>query len=255
MGLGLTVRPVTGALGFRTRRVRVPHAHRESRIAILAILAAMVASIPALGVLAPFPVPLGAPANPAAGGDAVRLVGAYLLAGLPVWGVLVWRRIPPRSVSLRLENLGRGSAYGLLLGLIFTAATVGVAGPEPRLAAGDPGVWITLGMFFGVALVEETLFRGFLQLRLSWAVGPVRALLLAAVVMALFPLPFRLLFDPPVLGDALLASAIMLPASVFLGFLMMKTQNVMVPAITHAFIRWGFFLAAVPVAGSASVVG
>lgn len=231
---------------FRTRRVRVSHPHRESRIAVVTILAAAVLGVPALGLIAPFPLTLGVPAETLGDSEVLRVVGAYAVAALPVWIVLAWRRHAPRQVGIRTQNLGKGLLLGLAVGAIFVAVTILLARSIPSTPVADRTLIRGLVMFLGVAFVEETIFRGYLQLRLSWALGPVRALVLAAVFMVVFPLPFRLLFQPPSWTEALTTSGLMLPASLFLGFLMMRTQNVIVPTLVHAFIRWAFHLAAFP---------
>jgi membrane protease YdiL (CAAX protease family) len=58
------------------------------------------------------------------------------------------------------------------------------------------------------------------------------------VVFALIHLSHRLLIKEMNLGDATLAALGLLPPALLLGFIMLRTQNIVASGIFHTFINW-----------------
>jgi len=92
--------------------------------------------------------------------------------------------------------------------------------------------------YLAVGFGEELMFRGFLQLRCCSWLGETKGLIFASTIMALGHLPERIFavgLDPM---QALVSAISLLPISLVLGFLMLKTRNTLGPAILHTMIDW-----------------
>lgn len=89
--------------------------------------------------------------------------------------LLVWQK----------GNLLSGIAAGLGLGALIGAGALSLSGFSPRLSDFSPGFIAGLVLLaYGGNLLEEVLFRGYLQVRLEQIVTPVRAALLSGVIFA-----------------------------------------------------------------------
>jgi membrane protease YdiL (CAAX protease family) len=97
--------------------------------------------------------------------------------------------------------------------------------------------------FSVVGFSEEFAFRGYLQTRLCAWLGRWQGWLLASVLMALIHIPQRvwmLGFDA---STAFLSSAYLIPISLIMGFVMLRTENIVAPAIFNTFSDWvGVFM-------------
>ncbi|MEX0838744.1 MAG: CPBP family intramembrane glutamic endopeptidase [Parvibaculum sp.] len=89
--------------------------------------------------------------------------------------LLVWQK----------GNLGAGLAAGLGAGLVIGLGAMSLSGFSPRLTDFAPGFVAGLVVLvYGGNLLEEVLFRGYLQGRLETYVTPVRAALLSGLIFA-----------------------------------------------------------------------
>lgn len=240
--LGLVIHPATRILAVDRRRARVEHPRAESRIALFVVLATMVLGVFAFEVLAPFPFVPGTAVPELDLESALRILSAYAVASLPVWLVLAVRRSPLATVGISRRNLLRAILLGPVLGLGFAIVTLALD-PASVPAMTEPKSWIALSVCLVVGFIEEATFRGYFQTRLSWAMGPVPALAVAAVVMALSPLPHYLVSQNLTPASAFQATGLMLVPSFLLGWFMTRIQNIAGPAILHAFIRWSLLVA------------
>jgi hypothetical protein len=98
--------------------------------------------------------------------------------------------------------------------------------------------WLLLVHYSMVGFGEEFLFRGYLQTRLIAWLGPWRGWVFASVVMAAVHFPHRWLIGGMSPGEAVLATAGLMPVSLLMGFIMLRTQNIVAPAIFHTFADW-----------------
>jgi membrane protease YdiL (CAAX protease family) len=89
-----------------------------------------------------------------------------------------------------------------------------------------------------VGFAEEFAFRGYLQTRLVAWLGRWPGWVLASVLMALAHAVQRLTVGgmPPL--DALSSSASLIPISLFLGYVMLRTENVVAPGLAPIFADW-----------------
>lgn len=147
-----------------------------------------------------------------------------------------------QSAGVTKNNLGKSILLGCLLGII-TIVTCG-----PCLTGILGGVmnmnhfWAFL-QYMVVGFSEEFAFRGYLQTRLVAWLGRWQGWLLASVMMALIHIAQRVYILGFDATTALLSSAALIPISLFMGFVMLRTENIVAPAISHTFADWvGVFM-------------
>jgi membrane protease YdiL (CAAX protease family) len=155
---------------------------------------------------------------------------------LPMTLMLRLNRETLRSTGLTTSNFWKATVVGLFL----AAATLvmGHGGPGAALRGLDSQRLQALLYFGIVGFGEEFLFRGYLQSRMVAWLGQMRGWVLASVIMALAHLPVRILAQGMDLPHALASSAALIFVSLLCGFVMLRTGNVVAPALFHAFADW-----------------
>jgi membrane protease YdiL (CAAX protease family) len=240
-GLGVLVAALSRVLRFK--RTTYPHPHPR-RSALRAILAVSVGWILVTGLifgLSDAPPDSGGRGGetPAAGpGDAVGqiLVAAILLG--PVLYATHRRREPAATAGVSKEDLGRSlvMAAALVVALALgRSLTAGYPADAPGPTFGGPWALVQFGV---VGFSEEFMYRGYLQQRLEAWLGNRRGWVLASVAMAMAHAGHRMAASGMSGGDALQSAAFLIPMSLFLGYVMLSTRNVAVPALLHTFINW-----------------
>lgn len=139
------------------------------------------------------------------------------------------------TVGLATKNL----VFSLGLGLVLSLPFVILNSPLVMLS-GRFLNWNALWAFIfclAVGFGEELAFRGFLQVRLSIWLGDVKGFILASGVMALAHIPTFFAMGQG-LPQAFLSAMLLIPISLTLGFLMLRTGNVIGPAVLHAVVDW-----------------
>jgi membrane protease YdiL (CAAX protease family) len=161
-------------------------------------------------------------------------VGFLIYVLPPGWAILRAGE-PLSSAGLGRHNLWQACVIGLIVGGLWC-----VPGPlGQKLAHLSRGDWaLSLPFLAMFGLGEEFLYRGYLQTRLIARIGTWRGWALASLVFAASHFPHRLLYQG--LGPALAATVHMVPCALALGFIMLRTQNILAPAIFHTVINfWG----------------
>ncbi len=155
---------------------------------------------------------------------------------LPVFAVIKLRKQGLQTVGITKKN----AWFSLGLSLALAAGLSVIITPIISHA----GNILTASSFFGliyfsaVGFGEELLFRGFLQTRCIGWLGAGKGLVLASLIMAFIHLPQRIFavgLDPI---EAIASAAILVPYSLTLGFLMLRTKNLVGPAVLHTTIDW-----------------
>jgi membrane protease YdiL (CAAX protease family) len=163
-----------------------------------------------------------------------RLVLA-LVCLMPFALALAARRQPLRSAGW--NRTGLGMALRLTVALVFL--TIFLRGKIYALLNGitaDEG--LTLLIWIGISLAEESIFRGYLQLRLADWVGPRYGWILTALLYTLWQIP-RLMSEPSML---LLNLGLALGQGLVLGWVMHKSGHVLAPALYRAVSEWLFLV-------------
>jgi uncharacterized protein len=165
----------------------------------------------------------------------------FLFALLATWACTRLRREPLSSVGFRLDQRWfREMACGTLLGVATALAVVGmiytIGGVRFELdpARGVGSLLIGLYVFLFAALLEETLFRGFIFQRLLDGIGVWPAQI---AVGALFVLAH---WDSPGMQGTtqIVASADLFLGAVMLGLAYLRTRSLALPIGLHLGWNW-----------------
>jgi hypothetical protein len=170
--------------------------------------------------------------------DVLGQLIAAIVAVAPILLVMRGRQESLRSAGVTGENLGRSIVVGAFLVSAFAlwrVIMVGGAGDAGLSPVG--GVWALL-QFAIVGFSEEFAYRGYLQGRLAGWLGTYRGWVLASAIMAMAHVGHRVAALGMSGGEALLSAAFLLPVSLFLGYVMLRTRSIVAPGLLHTFINW-----------------
>lgn len=164
------------------------------------------------------------------------------------WAIYAIISFAPVLIILKIrhqnfESVGFTKKNWLLsvsVGLILSALWLGVSTtPERFLSRGfTSNAFYGLLYFLAVGLGEELLFRGYLQLRCVAWLGQTKGLIVASVIMAYIHLPQRLFVIGMNPGEAVVSATFLIPVALMLGFLMLRTQNLLGSTILHIILNW-----------------
>jgi membrane protease YdiL (CAAX protease family) len=159
----------------------------------------------------------------------------FLIYVLPAGWAMLRRREPLSSAGLRRHNLWQACVIGLVVGALWCAA--GTPGHKlVRLLQGGWSLSLVFLALFGFA--EEFLYRGYLQIRLISQLGVWRGWPLVSLIFAASHFPHRLIYEGLHPGQAVIGTMLVLPIALALGFVMLRTQNILAPAIFHTIINF-----------------
>jgi membrane protease YdiL (CAAX protease family) len=226
---------------FRQPQVGFKYARRDGITAIMmfALILALAFVLNTLH-LPVFPDAISTAANPKspmlAPAPAENLDQALLAAGLALASfviALVIRKQPWRSIGWN-PALFRPA---LQVGFAIAILTVFLRNRVMDVLGGlnTPGL-LTLLLAVGISLAEETVFRGYIQMRLVWWLGDWAGMLLTAVMYTLWHLPAWLSQKPP--ETVLILAGLTLGQGLVLGWIMRKTGHVIAPALYRSFSIW-----------------
>ena len=170
-----------------------------------------------------------------------------LRRALSQWGVYATISIVPISIIIKIrkqsfEAVGlttKNTKLSLGIGLALSLLVISFNTTEQFLD--NLFAYSTLYAFIAylaVGLGEELMFRGFLQLRCSTWLGETRGWILASTIMALAHLPQRIFavgLDPL---QAFISAMSLMPFSLWIGFFMTRTQNILGPTVLHTVVDW-----------------
>ncbi len=162
--------------------------------------------------------------------------GLYgVLFMLPVLAAVKLRRQGLETLGITKKNAWFSITVGTVLAaafIVFIALTGGGVNFFSTNA-----VWALI-YFAAVGFGEELLFRGYLQNRcVSW-LGGMKGLVVASTVMAFIHVPQRMFavgLDPI---QAVLSAVALLPVSLALGFVMLRTKNIAGSTVLHTAVDW-----------------
>jgi membrane protease YdiL (CAAX protease family) len=160
----------------------------------------------------------------------------YLVLFSPVLIAMKIRNEPWKSAGVTKINLGKSFLLGGLLGLVAIATCAEcLRGISSGLKMSH--MWAFL-QFSIVGIGEEFGYRGYLQTRLVAWLGRWQGWILASVLMATIHISGLVLVSGKDALTALLSSAMLIPISLLMGYIMLRTENVIAPAILHTIADW-----------------
>jgi membrane protease YdiL (CAAX protease family) len=172
----------------------------------------------------------------------------------PDWLGLLWQRLVVDGIALAIfvvALLGRGQplfsagwgratiSLAFRIGLALAFLTIFLRGKVFSIINGVSGQeGLALLVCLGIGLAEETIFRGYIQLRLCFWLGERWGWLATAGLFLIWQIP-RLAADPANLPLNLLVVA---GQGLVSGWLAQSTGGVIAPAIYRAISEWVGFL-------------
>lgn len=225
------------ALSKRLRKpvVGFQYARRDGLIALGLYATILLFSILYVAAQPPvFPQPLRiGPAPVTDFGYWLVLAGACLL---PFLAAMIIRKQPARSIGWDPDLL----RPGLMVGVAMAFLTIFLRGKFSAvvLGLGGSGVLSMLAYSLTVVFLEETVFRGYIQPRLSSWWGEYPGWLAASALFVICQVP-RLLAAP----DQLVFNLVLTTGqSLVAGFIMQRSGHVMAPALYRAVSGWLLFV-------------
>jgi len=168
------------------------------------------------------------------GSDLLGTLTLAALSALPFAAFLLVRRQPIRSAGWGSANL----RFGLMIGLALSILTIFLRNRFTSIIAGLPGDQIIQLLYWlGICLLEESIFRGYMQPRLSAWLGEIPGWVLAAVLFALWRIPLWLAIGQspiallPYLGLTFIQGLVV-------GYIQRKSGSVLAPALYRGVSTW-----------------
>jgi membrane protease YdiL (CAAX protease family) len=186
---------------------------------------------------------------------AIRRDARRLLLWRPRWSVLILLPVAvlvPTAVAFGVVAIAVALDWGASGWFQFAPAGVTIGGGPWVLGVGDQS-WMRFlanvaatGLVFAllngmVAAGEELGWRGFLQGALIERFGTLRAIVLLGFLWSMWHLPAQLAGynfpDHPILGSLLLSPLELIAASLFLGWLTIRTGSFWLAAVAHGAVN------------------
>lgn len=222
---------------FRSPTVGFVYARRDGLVALSAYVLILVFAFFFYANTTPvFPEPLRmAPAPVHALAQALLVAGVALLVYV---AALVLRKQPVRSIGWNPALL----KPGLQMGFAIAVLTVFLRNQVMNIFAGLPSERLyPLLLALPLAIAEETIFRGYIQMRLAWWLKPAPGIILTAALFALWHLPPWI--DRLPTQTILTLLALTFVQGLVQGWIMHKSGHVAAPALYRAFAIWMQYLA------------
>lgn len=89
-----------------------------------------------------------------------------------------------------------------------------------------------------VAFVEEVIYRGYLQTRLTCWLGIVKGWLLTSVIFVLIHVPKYLIWQEANFDKLLISCLIIAVSGLLFGYMRIKTKNIISCSIFHTILNW-----------------
>lgn len=169
-----------------------------------------------------------------------QILLSAITAGIPIAAAMRLGREPLASIGITKQNAIKSLAVIAVIGaaVLLGSGRGNFVDKLGRLGSMSMGhLWAGV-VCLCVGLAEEISFRGLLQTRLVAWLGAWRGLLLTSLLMALAHFGARMIEQNAGPVAALLGCLAVLPPSLFFGFVMLRTQNVLAPVVLHAFMDW-----------------
>ena len=197
-----------------------------SLFALIYIIAFQFFSNPILGFLKDF-------AGVFAGGELAQRAVLAVLCLIPFVAALFLRGQPLKSIGWGKDNL----RAGLTVGLMLVVLTIFLRGKFLTLIKGiTPDQGSLLVVWLVLAFAEETIFRGYIQLRMISFLGTTWGWLATAGIYLLWTLPGRLwVMTFSEIWPILLIS---IAQALLLGWIMRKSGHVLAPLLFRAAAGW-----------------
>lgn len=167
------------------------------------------------------------------GGEVAERTLLAVICLLPFVIALIARGQPLKSIGWHPDNLRAALSVGLMLAIL----TIFLRGKFMTLIGGVSKVQLSaLGVYLLLAVAEETIFRGYIQLRLQSQIGQRWGWLATAGLYTLWQLPGRIWIMP--FSSLWIIALVGLVQGLLLGWIMQKSGHVLAPILYRAISAW-----------------
>lgn len=212
-------------LKYRPVQFKYPQRERRASITVYVLILAVVIIF--------YFTPIGKILLPAGGNPTLTTRLIVALVCLAIAAIVLFQRRQP------LLSAGWGAKpnlkLGLRIGVMLVFLVIFLRGKLMSIVDGvTTSEGVALLLLLGICLAEETLFRGYLQLRITSWLGKPAGWLVTSTMFIVWQLP-RLLTSP---ADLWLNLAVIITQSLLLGWIMQKTGHVIAPVLYRAVSDW-----------------
>jgi membrane protease YdiL (CAAX protease family) len=236
------------ALKLHPKPITIAGLRRETIAVFLVIVALFVArfALDTLGylvVLPTFPLYELPPHPPLVAVD--LFWGALMSAIYLVLMILAMKRTGQSLGSIGITGVDK--LRNLALGLVLSAIYVGVTSLSGTFAGFSVSLVYAFILMAIVGFIQEVVWRGYVQTRLTAKAGTIKGLVATALLFALWHFPMHYFRYSGVALEALANIFVTLfPLSLLFGYIMLRCQNIIPLSILHLFVNFSTFLWQLP---------
>jgi membrane protease YdiL (CAAX protease family) len=171
--------------------------------------------------------------SPAPVHDLLQALILAVISLAPFLIALLVRQQPIRSIGWNPALITPGLQMGVAMAILTIFLRNRVMDVLGGLALPVLG---SLPIALGIGLAEETIFRGYIQMRLAWWLGPWPGLVITAGLFTLWHMPAWLQTLPT--QTMLILAGLTFVQGLVLGWIMRKSGGVVAPALYRAVSIW-----------------
>ncbi|URZ06120.1 CPBP family intramembrane glutamic endopeptidase [Clostridium felsineum] len=162
----------------------------------------------------------------------------YFFQLLLILAVAILTKEGISSLGITKNNAFKSIVVGGLSGVIFCVAYKNIA-----IVGSDINIISTTSLYIFimnamVGFVEEVIYRGYLQTRLTCWIGTVKGLLITSVLFGLIHIPKYLIWQKVNFDKLLISCLIITVSGTIFGYMRIKTKNIIACSILHTVIDW-----------------
>ena len=161
-----------------------------------------------------------------------------LLIIVIVISAVVYRKENLRCIGIMKQDLLKSCILGTSLGILFFILCIILAPDNYSFEIISVRSLLSLIEFSFVGFAEEISFRGYLQSRLIAWKGIQKGVWITAIVFSFWHLPVNLVFKGIGMENAIFSCILLIPLSLLLGHIMLKTRNIAAVVILHTIMDW-----------------
>lgn len=157
----------------------------------------------------------------------------------PIFFILHLKNQPLKSIGINAKRLLRQIILGILFSVPLILIKIPIGTNTLNHYSVFEYIWIFLYQFALIALVEEILFRGFIQTRMHGIIkNKIFSVIIVGIIFGIAHIPFQLIVYTGSIGDFLIQSSISIvfraSIHIYFNYIYERDNNILAPTITHA---------------------
>lgn len=141
------------------------------------------------------------------------------------------------SIGITKSNLLKSILLGIFLGVVFFIGYQFISKENSMARIFTVSSLLSFIKYNFVGFSEEIIYRGYVQTRLSAWLGTSKGCTITAIIFVFTHFPIKV-FQGMDIQSAFTSCIILIPLSLMLGYIKLKTKNIYAPAILHMIIDW-----------------